>query len=271
MERGRSNCTRKGFTLVELLVVIGIIALLIAILLPTLGKARESAKRAVCLSNLRQLYMANQMYANANKGQIPIGYSYFSALNYQLYDTGNAFYGDVGNFRFINQGVFVGTKMIADPKFYYCPSENNPWYQYDTPQNPWDPTPTLKTKANFISAGYGSRPIAELDDRLNLNHGVPQLVFEVGQPLGYPKLSRLKQKAMLSDGFMWMQDVILRHKAGVNVAYADGSAHWVPLKVFQKELEVVPSSWNVPTKNDPFLKNEGQATASGVWINFDKN
>lgn len=59
---------RKGFTLVELLVVIGIIALLISILLPALNKAREDAKRIMALNNARQLTMAWLMYANDNKG-----------------------------------------------------------------------------------------------------------------------------------------------------------------------------------------------------------
>jgi prepilin-type processing-associated H-X9-DG protein/prepilin-type N-terminal cleavage/methylation domain-containing protein len=63
---------RKAFTLVEVLVVIGIIAVLIAILLPTLRAAREESNKIACLSNLRQLALTAQNYAVAYKDSYPI-------------------------------------------------------------------------------------------------------------------------------------------------------------------------------------------------------
>jgi prepilin-type processing-associated H-X9-DG protein/prepilin-type N-terminal cleavage/methylation domain-containing protein len=63
---------KKGFTLVEVLVVIGIIALLIGILLPALNKARTQSQLTQCMSNLRQWGMAWQMYVDANQGLIPL-------------------------------------------------------------------------------------------------------------------------------------------------------------------------------------------------------
>lgn len=64
----------RAFTLVELLVVIGIIAVLISILLPVVSRAQDQARSAACKSNLRQIFLATQTYANNNKGSLPFGF-----------------------------------------------------------------------------------------------------------------------------------------------------------------------------------------------------
>src|ERR671925_2083860 len=69
---GGSAMRRRGFTLVELLVVVSIIALLIAILLPSLKKAREQSRQTVCLSNMRNMSTAVWMYTNENNDAFPL-------------------------------------------------------------------------------------------------------------------------------------------------------------------------------------------------------
>jgi prepilin-type N-terminal cleavage/methylation domain-containing protein len=73
---------KTAFTLVELLVVIGIISILIAMLLPALNKARQMATQTACLSNLKQIGNAVSMYESENRGYIPFGFvvgsAYFS-------------------------------------------------------------------------------------------------------------------------------------------------------------------------------------------------
>lgn len=71
--RARARRSGGGFTLVELLVVVAIIAVLASLVLPALSSAKSQGRRAVCLSNLRQLGIAIHLYADDNRGRIPFG------------------------------------------------------------------------------------------------------------------------------------------------------------------------------------------------------
>jgi len=77
---------RKAFTLIELLVVIAIIAILAAMLLPALSRAKESGKRAVCKSNIRQMTMGIIMYASDNREVFPVSESHLAWVPLNIYN-----------------------------------------------------------------------------------------------------------------------------------------------------------------------------------------
>ena len=109
-----------GFTLVELLVVIGIIALLISILLPTLSKARESAVAVQCMANLRQIAAADQMYVNQYNWHMPGWWP--SATSPNAYNAYNRYWAGIPEFR------KALSMPILDPSWPYVCFVTRKWY-----------------------------------------------------------------------------------------------------------------------------------------------
>ena len=239
-----------GFTLVELLVVIGIIAVLISLLLPSLNKAKEAANRAKCLANLRQLGHAMRFYASNNNDQVPLcsyqnfgGHTFYVWLNDRAHGWGmltmQDWQGTGGT------GAFKPCSY-ANPQTLYCPSVSDPRFQYNGQGNsftPWNPN---RVRASYMMRATDNkgRPIQIRGDVHPWFNGpyvrygysqvntdtVPASVTSMGTSGGavakFPMLSKFRTSwAVASDlvGSNWIRGT---HKSGVNALFADGSASW---------------------------------------------
>src|SRR4051794_3708907 len=151
----------RGFTLVELLVVIGIIAVLIGILMPALSKAREAAIRTNCLSNLRELGNALRIYAAENRDAFPIGYMDQKAFAFIMFHNNS-----VSPIPRVSQmGLVANARISKNGKAFYCPAETQDQYMYDTPTNVWvfdkpDSPNWTQNGRGHTRLGYMTRPVA---------------------------------------------------------------------------------------------------------------
>jgi len=263
------HTTRAAFTLVELLVVIGIIAVLISLLLPSLNKAREAAKRTACLSNLHQIHMMLVMYANANKDQVPIGYSGAGTAGANLSEGNNYFISRKANggapqadqdppriVRYIGLGLLLKTGYVKEGhdggsgRVFYCPSfDGDRYHGFNSPDNSWPPsqdttrcTYSCRPSTNNVNPQPGTYATDAVSwgtkgafAPILVVNGKNSSPIQVGSMF---KLAKLKNRAIVADVMSSVTRIKPAHDKGINVLYAHGGASWVHYDAFKKQMEL---------------------------------
>lgn len=270
----------SGFTLVELLVVIGIIAVLIAVLLPALNKARRSAMDIKCLSNLKQLHLMLVFYANDNRDQVPLGFvggqKQANYLGYRSTPAGATWY------KATMLGYLNEARLVKVPQAFYCPRQRLEAVQFNTDGNPWrnvgDDPADPRIAGKNTAFGYACRPVRAWTTSTGaagtIGFDLPREWDDVTNTIvsptknTFPKLSKFKSKAILADYTSFPQQLLRGHEKGVNVVYGDGSGKYVPIGQFQQNLNQLTNTFNVSL--NPLVLKETPTGDSGIWADFDR-
>jgi prepilin-type N-terminal cleavage/methylation domain-containing protein len=194
IKRTDNSC---GFTLVELLVVISIVAILIALLLPALGRAREQARRAVCMANQRQMCIAAETYANDHHEFYPVTDPY-AGNEYMLMAAAQHDY--------LIDNYLTGNRLVL-----WCPN----WPTWAGTQYP-------KSSCFFSSP-----------DRWYIGYYLYYRPLNRNGPMLRSAITSSPDSVKVAHDFVWTlpypayaAHVSGGKQDGVNQAYADGSVRW---------------------------------------------
>jgi prepilin-type N-terminal cleavage/methylation domain-containing protein/prepilin-type processing-associated H-X9-DG protein len=232
--------TGTGFTLIELLVVIAIIAILAALLLPSLGRAKNQAQRTSCLSCIKQWGFACQMYSEDNDSLVPEEGDLSRRIN-DPYNS-DAWYNVVAS-------IYAGERSLVDlyasgemplpstHSIYTCPAAAKPTF-----------TPSM-TRAYFM---YAENARICINKSTRLTNGIPNVRLDsVPNPSDTILFSECDSSTSTdpAQSMVTGQYAVARHKGRANFYMVDGSAKVVPFKEFTRtavEANNATTEWLLP-------------------------
>ena len=223
---------RQAFTLIELLVVIAIMAILCALLLPALARAKEKAHRTICLNNEKQIMLATQIYGNDNAGYLPYPNDLLQETTYVTNQAGWLYEGTS------NMAVPNGQKtgslwaIIQAQKTYICPLDQPPW----TCGSPPVPRPQQLSSycMNAVAWGFSTLP----SSTYKIESLRPDAVC-FWEPTSGPEANA----AGWNDGCnlpRLTETVTARHAGGGTLACFDGHVEYMKQQAFDAEESNMP-------------------------------